>query len=158
MSTRLYVYYYIKSCLVCTPLAPSDAPRHLAAQIITSTSVMLTWNEVDCLQQNGDVTGYIIVYFGDSKTATHSSDGVSRTYTVQGLNPFTEYSFSVAAVNSIGTGPFSDQALTVRTAESSKWLKLIRNSKKLILHSCIITQLLVKLTHKLLPLSSHQLK
>ena len=147
MSTRLYVYYYIKSCSVCTPLAPSGAPRHLAAQTITSTSVVLTWNEVDCLQQNaGDVTGYIIVYFGDSKTATYSSDSVSRTYTVQGLNPFTEYSFSVAAVNSIGTGPLSDRALTVRTAESSKWLN-IRNSKKLILHSCIITQLLVKLTH-----------
>ena len=90
-----------------------------------ATSVMLTWNEVNCLQQNaGDVTGYIIVYFGDSKTATYSSDSVSRTYTVQGLNPFTEYSFSVAAVNSIGTGPLSDRALTARTAESSKWLKL----------------------------------
>ena len=82
-----------------------------------ATSVMLTWNEVNCLQQNGAITGYMIRYVGDSQTITNTS---SRTYTVQGLDPFTEYLFSVAAMNSNGVGPFSGQPLTVTTAESSK--------------------------------------
>ena len=85
-----------------------------------ATSVMLTWNELACLQQNGDITGYMIQYVGNSQTITNSSSDASTTYTVQGLDPFTEYSFSVAAVNSNGTGPFSEQPLTIRTAESSK--------------------------------------
>ena len=81
-----------------------------------ATSVMLTWNEVNCLQQNGAITGYMIRYVGDSQTITNTS---SKTYTVQGLDPFTEYLFSVAAMNSNGVGPFSGQPLTVTTAESS---------------------------------------
>ena len=85
-----------------------------------ATSVMLTWNELDCLQRNGDITGYMIRYDRDSQLISDSSSDASTTYTVQGLDPFTEYSFSVAAVNSIGTGPFSEQPLTIRTAESSK--------------------------------------
>ena len=85
-----------------------------------ATSVMLSWNELACLQQNGAITGYIIRYVGNSQTITNSSSDTSTTYTIQGLDPFTKYLFSVAAMNSNGVGPFSGQPLTVTTAESSK--------------------------------------
>ena len=103
-------------------IAPSSAPQGFTVQTVTSTSVVLTWNELDCLQRNGDITGYTIRYVGDSQNITESFSDTTRTYTVQGLVPFTEYSFSVAAVNTIGAGPFTDPfAFTVSTSESSKW-------------------------------------
>ena len=109
----------IKYLLVCTisPLAPSSAPQGLSVQNVMATSVVLTWNEVNCLQRNGDITGYMIRYVRDSQPIADSSS--TTTYTVEELIPFTEYSFSVAAVNSVGTGPFSEQPLTIKTAESS---------------------------------------
>ena len=102
-------------------VAPSSAPQGLAVQNVMATSVVLTWNELDCLQRNGDITGYMIRYVGNSQTITDSSSDASTTYTVQGLVPLTEYSLLVAAVNSIGTGPFSEQPLTISTPESSMW-------------------------------------
>ena len=89
-----------------SPIAPTGAPQGLSVQSVMATSVVLTWNEMDCLQRNGDITGYMIQYVRDSQLITDLSS--TRTYTVQELIPFTEYSFSVAAVNSVGTGPFSE--------------------------------------------------
>ena len=106
-------------CII-SPLAPSSAPQSLSVLNVMATSVVLSWNELACLERNGDINGYMIRYVGDSQTITESSLGASRTYMVEDLIPFTEYSFSVAAVNSISTGPFSDQPMTTRTLESSK--------------------------------------
>ena len=79
----------------------------------------------------------------DSQTITDSSSTI--TYTVEELIPFTEYSFSVAAVNSVGTGPFSEQPLTLRTPESSEFslilIEICTLSFRIILF--FISQLLV---------------
>ena len=141
--------WVIKYLLVCTisPLAPTGAPQGLSVQNVMATSVVLTWNELDCLLQNGDITGYMIRYVRDSQPIADSSS--TRTYTVQELIPFTEYSFSVAAVNSVGTGPFSEQSMTISTPESSECrllhLSLTRDMHIIIcIDSCLpFTQLLV---------------
>ena len=101
---------------IISPIAPTGAPQGLSVQNVMATSVVLTWNELDCLQRNGDINGYMFRYDRDSRLISDSSS--TRTYTVEELIPFTEYSFSVAAVNSVGTGPFSEQTAT--TLESSK--------------------------------------
>ena len=49
---------------------------------------------------------------------------MDRTFTASGLTPHTNYTFRVAAVNSIGTGPFSAIA-TVLTSEDSTLSTLI---------------------------------
>ena len=85
-----------------------------------ATSVVLSWDELDCLERNGDITGYMIRYVGNSQTITNSSSDTSTTYTIQGLDPFTEYLLAVAAMNSNDVGPFSGQPLTVTTPESSE--------------------------------------
>ena len=60
-----------------------------------------------CLERNGGITGYTV-------TAANT-DGVvkgtarvnidARQATISGLTPSTQYTVSVAAVNSVGTGP-----------------------------------------------------
>ena len=42
------------------------------------------------------------------------NDGSAREGTVSGLTPATEYTVTVAAVNSVGTGPFS--GISIATA------------------------------------------
>ena len=103
---------------IISPIAPTSAPQGLSVQNVMATSVVLTWNELDCLQRNGDITSYMIRYDRDSRLISDSSS--TTTYTVEELIPFTEYSFSVAAVNSVDTGPFSEQPMTIRLLESSK--------------------------------------
>ena len=84
----------------------------------------------------------------------HSTDSSStRTFTVQELTPFTEYSFSVAAVNSVGTGPFSE---TIRTA--GMYIVVTDSEHSSCMHENVtvdtlipiisqFTQLLAKLSH-----------
>ena len=43
------------------------------------------------------------------------NDGSARRGTVSGLNPSTEYTVTVAAVNSVGSGPFSG-GISITTA------------------------------------------
>ncbi len=53
----------------------------------------------------------------DMSTTTPSS---ATTHLITGLKPFTNYTFTVAGVNSANTGPFSMASEIIRTAEDSK--------------------------------------
>ena len=92
----------------------------------------------------------MIQYVGDLDSQAITDLTSTITYTVEELIPFTEYSFSVAAVNSIGTGSFSEQPLTLRTPESSEFSLIPIEICTLSFHSSWCSLLL--------PLSSHQLK
>ena len=90
---------------------PSGAPQSLESMFVQSTEVSLRWREVPCFQQNGPITGYVVMYY-----ATHGADGdaqqnksvVTTGNIIDGLTPNTEYGFQVAAVNVNGTGPLSE--------------------------------------------------
>ena len=61
-----------------------------------------------CIHRNGDITAYrirAITSGGDDRMETV---GDVREATITGLSPSTEYTVSVAAVNSQDTGPYSD--------------------------------------------------
>ena len=66
------------------------------------------------MNRNGEITGYTVdVSLSGMIVATENvNDG--RSGTVSGLTPATEYTVTVAAVNSVGTGPFS--GITITTA------------------------------------------
>ena len=77
---------------------------------VTSTSTSLTWENIDCIQHNGVLTGYNIKYYGlkDGALATIIVGSSNTTsYTVYGLMPFFEYWFHIAGVNINGTGPYT---------------------------------------------------
>ena len=71
-----------------------------------------------CAHRNGHITGYIISY-KDLKEETLFRKylfGNQRKTEISGLKPSTQYEIHVAAVNSVGTGPFSNQSLMANTS------------------------------------------
>ena len=86
---------------------PPTVPLNLGATA-GNTQVVLTWN-VPSSDGGSSITDYIIQYSTDNSTWTTFNDGTSTntTATVTGLTNNTQYYFRVAAVNSIGTGPYT---------------------------------------------------
>jgi hypothetical protein len=86
---------------------PPTVPLNLGATA-GNTQVVLTWN-IPSSDGGSSITDYIIQYSTDNSTWTTFNDGTSTntTATVTGLTNRTLYYFRVAAVNSIGTGPYT---------------------------------------------------
>ena len=68
------------------------------------------------MDRNGEITGYTVnaTLSGMAVATENVNYGSAREGTVSGLTPSTEYTVTVAAVNSAGTGPFS--GITIATA------------------------------------------
>ena len=78
------------------------------ASEVTSSCITVQWGPVDCIHRNGDITGYSVCVMSNEVHKTISTSGDARNATIFALRPFTEYNISVAAVNSNGTGVYSD--------------------------------------------------
>ena len=64
-----------------------------------------------CVQQNGPITGYVMRYYatcGPDRDVQQTKSVGTTGSIIDGLTPSTEYVFQVAAVNTNGTGPFSE--------------------------------------------------
>ena len=73
---------------------------------------------MNCSHHNGNVTGYSVWYGVQEKGSTQTvyvSGGATTNATISGLTPSTSYVIEVAAVNSAGTGVYSEP-LTVETS------------------------------------------
>ena len=91
----------------CCSLAPTGPPTQVNTTT-TSTTITVQWGPVDCIHRNGDITGYSVCVMSNEVLKNISTSGDTRNVTISALRPFTEYNISVAAVNSIGTGVYSD--------------------------------------------------
>ena len=90
------------------PTAPSAPPSNVSVSEVTSSSITVQWGPVDCIHRNGDITGYSVCVMSSEVLNNISTSGDARNATISELRPFTEYNISVAAVNSNGTGVYSD--------------------------------------------------
>ena len=90
--------------------APSRPPV-VMPPTVSSRSITVNWNEIPCIQRNGRIIRYE-VEFGPAVEGTISG----RSFTANGLIPFTNYTFQVHGVNSAGSGPYSD-LITITTPE-----------------------------------------
>ena len=110
------------SILNLSHTAPSAAPTvSVPEEHVTSSSITVQWGAVDCIHHNGDITGYSVVYGvqGNGSTQTRDVSGGSVTEaTISSLMPSTTYSIQVAAVNSAGTGVYSDPPVIIETLPS----------------------------------------
>ena len=61
---------------------------------------MVTWDTIECIERNGIITGYTVVFqeWNETTNTTNFSPGE--------LTPGTNYTFQVAGVNDAGTGVF----------------------------------------------------
>ena len=64
------------------------------------------WEEVDCDQRNGRIIEYIVIISSNSNT--YNMTTTERYITVNDLVLGGMYSIGVAAVNTIGIGPFKE--------------------------------------------------
>ena len=76
---------------------------------------MVTWDTIECIERNEIITGYTVV-FQEQGGADVPGNIVDRTFSAEGLTPYTNYTFQVAGVNNVGTGPFTN-LITIITVE-----------------------------------------
>ena len=92
-----------------------------------STSISVSWDEVQAELQNGIITGYNITY----QSQTETDNGVveagpnDRQANVTGLKEFVKYNISVVAFTVKGDGPPS--IIVVRTDQDRKLICLENN-------------------------------
>ena len=104
------VIYYV----ILFSTAPTGSPT-IIMTISTRDTITVQWEEVDCIDRNGLITCYRIhVMTSGEDDRIETVDDV-REGTISGLTPSTEYTVSVAAVNSQDTGPYS-AGMMVETA------------------------------------------
>ena len=86
---------------------------------------MVTWDTIECIEQNGRITGYTVVFQEQGGANVPGSvNTVDRTFSAEGLTPGTSYTFQVAGVNDVGTGPFTE--ITITTDEEGLILAMPR--------------------------------
>ena len=97
--------------MILCSVAPTAPPMSVTTSTSSFSTITVQWGEVPCIDQNGVITGYSVQYGveGSGDTMTMSVDGADTTQTTIGdLMSSTTYSIQVAAVNSEGTGVYSD--------------------------------------------------
>ena len=81
---------------------------------VTTSTITVQWNAVECIHRNGDITGYLVWYGDDTPRQTEDT---KMEYLIIGLKHSTTYTIRVAAVNSAGTGVYSEQLSITTTGK-----------------------------------------
>ena len=79
------------------------------------------WQREDCLLRNGQSRHYSVRYreAGSSTIIATATISVNNTiYTASSLYPHTSYTFQVALVNEVGTGPYTTSNISTSTPTS----------------------------------------
>ena len=76
---------------------------------VNPSSLRVSWQPPPEIDHNGIITGYVIKYTRSGGLSYMVTVGIRRTTRkITELVPFVEYSVTVAAMTSSGTGPSSD--------------------------------------------------
>ena len=86
----------------------------------SSSSIILYWLPPSVVQQNGEIRSYNIKMRGEDLIYTKiNTKSNSTTFPITGLQAYTNYEFTLQAVNDIGVGPYSNR-VSSRTFEAGK--------------------------------------
>ena len=101
---------------------PAAPPQNVTTIAVSPTEIIVSWDEVPAIDQNGIIINYQVQLEPLQFTETLETIFVNATNTsmlVTGLEEYVEYNISVRAYTSVGAGPFSRMA-TERTLEDGK--------------------------------------
>ena len=102
---------------------PSKAPELDSVEVLNSTSVKVTWQEVPKNFAHGIITKYVINYTAEGATGEKEVDASPLTAVVNGLRQSTTYSFRVRAETVKGPGP--ESTLKSATTEGKEIKRII---------------------------------
>ena len=106
---------------------PDGAPQNVRGQNRSSTSILVTWDEVPANQQNGIILGYTIIYHSltENDNGSVQVNGSVRQTELTNLKEFVNYNITMLASTEEGDGPAS-APIVVRTDQDSKYYFLSR--------------------------------
>ena len=99
---------------------PSGPPENVTVQVLTSSSLHMTWCLPDPRDQNGIVRSYIVSVREIDGDNFQVFSTLKQELTISSLHPYNGYECSVAAVT-VGRGPFSTP-IPVRTLQGGKYI------------------------------------
>ena len=96
--------------------------------VLSPNNVTVTWNEVDLINQNGNITTYEVRYtpmnnFGNPIVPVQVNvTAPDQELGIFGLEAYVNYSISVRAYTGQGGGEFSDEVVVLTNEDSEyKW-------------------------------------
>ena len=107
------------------PIDPASPPDNVETVVVSSTSILVRWNDVPPIDQNGIITDYEVLYlpletFGG--TINIQIVNTSNMFLLlDNLEEYVNYTIQVRAFTSVGPGPFSDP-ITNQTLQDGKRL------------------------------------
>ena len=95
----------------------------MKVQSSSSTSILVTWEEVPAVKQNGIITGYTITYKSQTENDNGNVqvDGSVHQTQLTNLKEFVKYNITVFASTVKGDGP-SSNPIVVTTDQDSKYI------------------------------------
>ena len=111
-------------------LVAPTRPPHDVTPSTTSRSVSVSWSTIECIERNGEITNYTLVFQEQGGAVIPGEvNAMDRTFTASGLTPHTNYTFRVAGINSNGTGPYTNISGILTEEDGTLYL---RNAKALV--------------------------
>jgi len=112
----------------CCVLGPDSPPTNVTLSVLSSTSILVSWNEVNPIDQNGIVTVYEVFYqplvdFNGQISSSFLNTSM-MALTLTGLEMFVTYNISVSAYTIRGAGPNSPQQSATTLEDSKLRIKL----------------------------------
>ncbi|RXM97833.1 Netrin receptor DCC [Acipenser ruthenus] len=100
------------------PDVPSSPPQNISLEVVNSRSIKVSWMPPPSNMQNGFITGYKIRHRKTGRRGEQETlEPNNLWYLFTGLEKGSQYSFQVAAMTVIGTGP-STEWYTAETPEN----------------------------------------
>ena len=96
---------------------PSSPPDNVTAIVLSPTEILVTWDMVPPIDQNGIITLYEVLYvpletFNETiQEITREVFGTEMSITLTDVQEFVNYTISVRAYTAVGEGPYSEEVM-----------------------------------------------
>ena len=105
---------------------------------LSSTTIHVTWDVVPPIERNGIITTYEVLYdpqmtFGGQLTSS-TVNTTGQSLILVDLHPFVNYSISVRAYTSAGSGPYSNTLFEQTQEDRKPIINLFKPFSYLLVH------------------------
>ena len=105
---------------------PAKSPSYVQIQKSTAVSASVTWKPLSKSSLNGILIKYVVTRKENDEDCSKSFDATDEKIDFTNLSPFTKYIVQVAACNSAGCGPKSEE-IAFTTAEAGITIMVLTN-------------------------------